>query len=225
MFPRALPLVDPTPFERLALDSTIFRLAMVRVAQNTVQEHYLRKTPREAYSLKKLLGQLSLPSMANLPKVLDSGAFLPRDRRVVDVPEKMSREKQAERNLSALVARSWLLALLQLLPGLSRTFSDRSFLAILFDGVNRILLQHGDDVNLISLALRACMLASTRFRRLFSSSNGFGLFIPALFKAFVDARDNKPIRSSVQYAWQRFFRSHEESFVCTCLLFCFRKAN
>lgn len=84
-------------------------------------------------------------------------------------------------------------------------------LAVLFDGVNRILLTHGEDTNIVGLALRLSMLASTRFRRLFSSSNGFSLFIPALFKVFVDARHNLPIASSIQYAWQRFFRSHGRS--------------
>lgn len=211
MFPQSRPLDDPFPFRRLAIDSTTFRVALVRVAQNSIAEGYLRKAPRDAFTLKKLLGQLSLPSMMDLPATLDAKVFLPRGSIAV---AKMPRAQQDERSISALVARSWLLALLQVLQGLDRNFSARDELAILFDdGVNRILLVHGDDTNLVGLVLRLCMLASTRFRRIFSSSNGFGLFIPSLFKVFVDAGDNEPIRSSVQYAWQRFFRSHAESFV------------
>ncbi|KAM0751576.1 hypothetical protein T439DRAFT_324763 [Meredithblackwellia eburnea MCA 4105] len=214
MFPREAPVRDLSPYRRLAVNSTTFQLATSRVAQNALQASYLRLAPREASAIRKLMGQLSLPTTTDqLPSTLDARSFVPNDRRVTDFPVKIPRAVQDSRALSALVARSWLLSLIQVLHGLSRNFNVRSELQVVFDGVNRILLIHGDDTNIVGLAIRICMLASTRFRRLFSSSDGFSLFIPALFKVFVDARDNLAIRSSILYAWQRFFRSHEESFV------------
>ncbi|KAL8281150.1 hypothetical protein RQP46_006508 [Phenoliferia psychrophenolica] len=216
-FPRQSPTTDPTPFRRLAIDSTTFHLAMVRIAQNATQAGYLRKVPREAHAVRKLMVAFSLPFADDLPAVLVPRTFLPKDRKLVDAPVKVPRQVQDLRSLSALVARSWLMSSIQILHGLSRHFNVHAELAILFDGVNRILLTHSDDTNLVGLAIRLCMLASTRFRRLFASSNGFQLFVPALFKVFVDARHNLPIASSIQYAWQRFFRSHEESFVFASL--------
>lgn len=122
-FPRQRPSKDPTPFRRLAVDSTTFHLAMVRIAQNSTQAGYLHKVPREAHAVRKLMGQLSLPVADDLPAVLEPHAFLPKDRRVADAPVKVPREVQDLRSLSALVARSWLLSCIQVLHGLSRHFN------------------------------------------------------------------------------------------------------
>ena len=72
-FPRQRPSKDPTPFRRLAVDSTTFHLAMVRIAQNSTQAGYLHKVPREAHAVRKLMGQLSLPVADDLPTVLEIG--------------------------------------------------------------------------------------------------------------------------------------------------------
>lgn len=212
-FPRYKPPRDPTPFRRITTDSTTFKIGMVRIAQNLAMAAHVREHPSEAHTMRKLLVHpFDLPTLSHLPVVLDRNSFTPNS-----TPQMTrSRQEQDARNLSSLVARSWLLLVLEILSGLSRSFNLRPDLASLLDSVNRILLVHGDDTNLVGLALRIYMLASSRFRRLFAS-NGFDLVVPAIFKVFVEAQGNEGVRSACRYAWQRFYRAHEESFVVQSL--------
>lgn len=192
------------------VDSISLHLSMIRIAQNDLISN-LAFSPSEAYLiLKKLQGQTLFP-IPNLVQNLEPSIFLPGDD-ANSTPTKLSRLDQDSKNLSALVARSFLLATLQILKSLSRNFNSREELATLFDGITRILLIFGNDSNILGLALRSFMLASSRFRRLFSSDNGFALFIPALFKVFVDAKTNS-IRNLILYSFERFYISHETSFV------------
>jgi hypothetical protein len=186
---------------------------MVRIAQNLAMAAHVREHPREAHAMKKLfVDPFDLPTLSHLPPILDRKSFVPRST----LPTTRSRKEQDERNLCSLVARSWLLLILEILSGLSRSFNLRPELASLLDSVNRILIVHGDDTNLVGLALRIYMLASSRFRRLFAA-NGFELVVPVIFRVFVEARGNEGIRSACRYAWQRFYRAHEESFVVQAL--------
>lgn len=57
------------------------------------------------------------------------------------------------------------------------------------------------------------MLASTRFRRLFISGGGYTLFMPALFKTYCECESHFGIRSAIEYATNRFYSLHQESFV------------
>lgn len=202
-------------FRHLTVDSSTFQVAMIRIAQNSLHTSYLRKNPSQAYTLKKLLGPLALPSTSHFPLHIDLHSFLPQDATTID--GFITRKAQELLNVSVLVARSWLLSGIETLGGLNRNTNDLSELATLFEGISKILLVHGRDTNIVGLALRSCMLASTRFHRLFSSGNGFSLFLPALFHVFCTAVHNPPIRGAIQYAWQRFYRSHEESFVFQAL--------
>lgn len=186
---------------------------MVRIAQNLAMASHVREHPREAHAMKKLfVDPFDLPTLSHLPPILDRKYFVVRST----LPTTKSRKEQDERNLCSLVARSWLLLILEILSGLSRSFNLRPELASLLDSVNRILIVHGDDTNLVGLALRIYMLASSRFRRLFAA-NGFELVVPVIFRVFVEARGNEGIRSACRYAWQRFYRAHEESFVVQAL--------
>lgn len=215
MFPQRAPPVDHNPYRHLLIDSTTFQVAMLRIAQNSLHTSYLRKNPSQAFTLKKLLGSLSLPGTSHLPPNLDLHSFLPKETSATD--GFIAPETQELLNVSALVARSWLLSVIEILRGLNRNISDRTELATLFEGISRILLIHGRDTNIVGLALRSCMLASTKFYRLFSSGDGFSLFLPSLFQVFWTAQQDPPIRSTILYAWQRFYRSHEESFVFQAL--------
>ena len=167
-------------FRTLKVDETVFRVAMVRVAQMGLQGGYVAKVPREAAAVKKGWTKLELPGLAK-GEVLEVFDFrtTPEEK---DAARLQAGQNAGDKAISALVARAWLISLMPILAGLSRNFNARDELAVLFEGVTKVLLVHGQDTNILGLALRLCMLASTRFRRVYSSSNGFGLFIPALFK-------------------------------------------
>jgi hypothetical protein len=57
------------------------------------------------------------------------------------------------------------------------------------------------------------MIASTRFRRLFMSTGGYTLFMPAVFKSYSQSRKGSAIRLAIEYGINRFYAQHEEAFV------------
>lgn len=71
------------------------------------------------------------------------------------------------------------------------------------------------------------MIASTRFRRLFMSTGGYTLFMPAVFKAYSQSHKGSAIRLAIEYGINRFYAQHEEAFVFQTLdvlsLIIFRK--
>jgi hypothetical protein len=64
--------------------------------------------------------------------------------------------------------------------------------------------------NTLSAAL---MIASTRFRRLFMSTGGYTLFMPAVFKSYSQSYRGSAIRLAIEYGINRFYAQHEEAFV------------
>ena len=57
------------------------------------------------------------------------------------------------------------------------------------------------------------MVASTRFRRLFTSGGGYTLFMPSLIKLYVESPSHPGIRTAIEYATSRFYALHRESFL------------
>jgi len=57
------------------------------------------------------------------------------------------------------------------------------------------------------------MVASTRFRRLFTSGGGYTLFMPSLVKLYIEAPSHPGIRTAIEYATSRFYALHKESFL------------
>jgi len=57
------------------------------------------------------------------------------------------------------------------------------------------------------------MVASARFRRLFSSGGGYTLFMPALVKIYTENPTHPGIRPAIEYAASRFYALHKESFL------------
>lgn len=57
------------------------------------------------------------------------------------------------------------------------------------------------------------MVASTRFRRLFASGGGYTLFMPALIKVYAESEQHEGIRRAIEFAANRFYAHHRESFV------------
>ena len=52
--------------------------------------------------------------------------------------------------LSLTLSRSYLLLIQQIFQCISRHLNDRNELAVLLDGLNRILLAHRDDIGIIA---------------------------------------------------------------------------
>lgn len=57
------------------------------------------------------------------------------------------------------------------------------------------------------------MVASTRFRRLFTSGGGYTLFMPAVVKIYAESESHPGIRNAIEYAVNRFYALHKEAFV------------
>jgi len=52
-----------------------------------------------------------------------------------------------------MISRSYILLVAQIFRSMPRHLSDRHELAILIDGLNRTLVVHGDDINIVSQVL------------------------------------------------------------------------
>lgn len=59
----------------------------------------------------------------------------------------------------------------------------------------------------------ALMVATTRFRRLFTSGTAYTLFMPVLIKIYAESETHPGIRPAIEYAVNRFYALHAESFL------------
>ena len=59
----------------------------------------------------------------------------------------------------------------------------------------------------------AFMVASARFRRMFTSGGGYTAFMPAIIKVYAESELNQGIRAAIEYAVGRFYSLHQEAFV------------
>ncbi|KAF8183119.1 hypothetical protein BJ912DRAFT_1144895 [Pholiota molesta] len=213
MFPRNLGSSD-NPFEPVSsrsMSSRLMSISMIRVAQNMFFLSMLKRNLQDVQIIRKNMTSLVLPSLDDEePKALDLRDFLPQKF----LPEARSSRKNGHVEvLSLMVARSSILLIAQIFRSMPRHLSDRHELAVLIDGLNRALLAHGDDINIVSQVLIALMVASTRFRRLFTSGSGYNLFMPALVKVYAETPSHPGIRNAIEYAVNRFYALHQESFL------------
>ncbi|PCH35413.1 hypothetical protein WOLCODRAFT_133859 [Wolfiporia cocos MD-104 SS10] len=208
MFPRALEESE-NPFE--SIPAPLVWITLVRTSQNLLFHRMLERDPQELKIIRKSITRLALPSKGRSEDggFLPSAAFMPRKRNV-------SMHSASDMGLTALsltLARSHLLLVSQMFWSMSRHLSDRQELAILMDGLNRVLLTHGDDIGIVGHAMLAFMLASTRFKRMFISGGAYALFMPAIIKVYSEADGHPGIRTAIEYAVNRFYTLHQESFV------------
>ncbi|KDQ15355.1 hypothetical protein BOTBODRAFT_131132 [Botryobasidium botryosum FD-172 SS1] len=206
LFPQALPLVSSHNPHR-----SVIELTMIRTAQNLLLLRLLKRNPKEVHLVRKGLSRLFLPtdSPDDQVKPLELGDFLPSRE-----GHQTTAQHGAElARFSLVFSRSHILLVSQIFRSLNRNLNDRTELAKFIDGINRILLAHGDDVGIVGHSLLAFMIASTRFRRLFASSAGFTLFMPAVIKVYCEAETQPGIRSAIKYAVHRFFALHDKAFV------------
>ncbi|KAF9233194.1 hypothetical protein BU15DRAFT_90452 [Melanogaster broomeanus] len=192
MFPKALPHHEDDG-SRLSFLTTI---TMIRVSQNWLFLSMLKKHPQDVQAIRKNMSRLELPSLnsATAWEPLTLEDVLPHKDHI---HSDLSGLHSKIDTLSLLLSRSYLLLIAQI-------FSDRNELAVFIDGLNRILLSHGDDIGIVGQALIALMVASTRFRRLFTSGGGYPLFM---------LEGHEGIRQAIEYSASRFYALHQEAFI------------
>lgn len=214
-------------------------ITMIRTAQNTLFLSMLKKNPQDVHTIRKNLEGFSLPGDShsgpmNLPDFIPN----PTGNKRGEI------ENSIINGLSLVLSHSYLLLVAQVFRSMSRHMNDREEFGLLVDGINRILLVHGDDLGIVAQAMigewrskiacsasktssTALMIASTRFRRLFMSTGGYTLFMPAVFKSYSQSRKGSAIQLAIEYAINRFYVQHEEAFVFQTLdvlsLIIFRK--
>lgn len=149
MFPRNLGTSD-NPLESVLQKLT--SITIIRVSQNMFFLSMLKRNYQDVQVIRKSMSRLVLPSLEadEIQKALEIQDFIPRKHIPSDRPS--SRNSTVE-DLSLMVARSYILLAAQIFRSMSRHLSDRDELAVLIDGLNRTLLVHGDDINVVSQVL------------------------------------------------------------------------
>ena len=146
MFPRSLPM-HTNPFE--TLPPALVCMVMIRTSQNLLFVNILQRSPQDLKVLRKNISNFQLPSLSRsgTDHTLILKNMLPERQRLAD------RRSFADTSILALsltLARSHLLLIQQIFQCMSRHLNDRSELAALMDGLNRILLTHKDDIGIVA---------------------------------------------------------------------------
>jgi hypothetical protein len=146
MFPTMLGPYD-NPFE--AAPSHLVHMTMIRLSQNMLFLSMLKRNPQDVQLIRKNMSRLVLPSRENEvdARPLKLADFVPHKRESErSIPFSLD---SSLRGLSLMLSRSYLLLIAQIFRSMSRHLNDRNELAVLVDGLNRILLVHGDDIGIV----------------------------------------------------------------------------
>ena len=135
------------PFD--TLPAPVVWVTMVRTAQNLLFLNMLRKNAQDVKVFRKNLTTLVLP--VNFDDMQQSA--IPLTAYVPSQEQARAPPNPALTALSLTLARSHLLVLHQVFRSMTRHLNDREELALLLDGINRILLAHGDDVGVVAQAM------------------------------------------------------------------------
>ncbi|KAI0041863.1 hypothetical protein FA95DRAFT_1500866 [Auriscalpium vulgare] len=210
MFPRVPGMIgsraDPDAIRRLAY------VTVIRISQHILFLNMLQRNPQDVQAIRKNMSRLVLPSMTDAvdPPLIELRDYIPRKQEHSQTP---SPESATVAGLSLMLARSYVLLVAEIFKSMPRHLNDRNELAVLINGLNRILLAHGDDIGIVGHVLVALMTASTRFRRIFLSGGGYTLFMPVIMKVYAESELNFGIRAAIEYATNRFYALHQEAFV------------
>jgi hypothetical protein len=150
MFPRTFGSIN-NPFD--AAPPHLVAMSIIRLSQNMFFLAMLKRNPQDIQMVRKNISGLVLPSRENQYKSgpLEWADFVPRkaESQQMDVlPLDMGLK-----SLSLMLSRSYLLVVAQIFRSMSRHLSDRNELAVHIDGLNRILLAHGDDIGIVTHAM------------------------------------------------------------------------
>ncbi|KAH8987795.1 hypothetical protein EDB92DRAFT_2013926 [Lactarius akahatsu] len=229
MFPRSLGEI--TSSSEVATLHRLGRVVLVRVAQNLLFMNMLKRNRQEVQAIRKNMSRLVLPTTADADqRSSDPLSFLPKKERTTYFKTTLGANTSA---LSLLLSRCHVLLVTEIFRSLPRHLNDRSELAVIIDGLNEILLVHGDDIGIVAHVLigeaivafgrslthsaLALMTASARFHRLFTSGGGYTLFISVLFKVYSESESNEGVRLAIEYCINRFYAVHQEAFVFQAL--------
>jgi len=146
MFPNAMsPTENPSE-----VPPSLMSITMIRVAQHRLFISMLKRNPQDVQVIRKNMAHLVLPSTdaSTAGRFLELSDFIPR---------KLSAQRAGLEPLvtalSLMLSRSYLLLIAQIFRSMSRHLSDRGELAVFIDGLNRILLTHGNDIGIVSHSL------------------------------------------------------------------------
>ncbi|KAK9767103.1 hypothetical protein K7432_003332 [Basidiobolus ranarum] len=228
--------IPTSPVEELASDShnypsgipkRTFQMTMLRIAQIHFMFNFVSRYPREAINVNRVVQSFSpIPWENRIFEFdwdeLNSEADLNHTQNGPSVPNTTNSFSSFKANsqlrlLSALQCRAWMHFMETIVFALPNNFNDREELERILSDVNSVLKYHGDDLGLVTQALVLYINVSASFKRLFTSSRGYHLFVPALFQGYFVAQHSPAVQSSIEYAWMRFYSLHEDSFILQAL--------
>jgi hypothetical protein len=130
----------------------LISVTMIRVSQNLLLLSLLKRNPQDVNLVRKNMGRLALPSLDPIPDAppIELRDYIPR--RDNQVPQLKSIEGKIH-GLSLILARSHVPLVAEVFRCMSRHLNDRNELATLMEGLNRILLAHGNDLSIVSHCL------------------------------------------------------------------------
>lgn len=156
MFPNAMsPSENP-----LEVPPSLMSITMIRVAQHRLFISMLKRNPQDVQVIRKNMAHLVLPSTdaSTAGRFLELSDFIPRK-----LFAQRAGLKPLVTALSLMLSRSYLLLIAQIFRSMSRHLSDRGELAVFIDGLNRILLTHGNDIGIVSHSLIGEIVTYTLF--------------------------------------------------------------
>lgn len=147
LFPRAL-AKSHDPFETLPAD--VVWITLIRTSQNNLFLKMLKRNPQDIKAIRKNMTRLVLPTLydKDSPSPVTLLDMLPR--KPGTGTNVSSLDDPTIHVLSATLARSYLLLISQVFQATSRHLNDRAELAVLMDGLNRILVVHGKDIGIVA---------------------------------------------------------------------------
>jgi hypothetical protein len=148
LFPRFLEVADVYPFSKAP--PNLVWISMIRTSQNMLFLSMLRRNPQDIKVIRKNMSNLELPALepngvspaATISDMIPRQALRQRTAR--------SKAQTTLTSLSLMLSRSYLLLIEQMFQCMPRHLSDREELALLIDGLIRILLSHGDDIGIVA---------------------------------------------------------------------------
>ena len=144
MFPQSLgDTRDP-----FAVTPKLRWITMIRAAQNAIFLSMLKKNPQDVHAIRKNLEGFSLPGDDHSGPT-DLADFIPEQKGYTGREIKNS----VIDGLSLVLSRSYLLLVAQIFRSISRHMNNREEFGLLVDGINRILLVHGDDLGIVTQAM------------------------------------------------------------------------
>lgn len=222
MFPNQL--TEPAPaLPRQGIPYQLFQMAVTNIGQIQFMTSFLIRFPLEVQDLKSSISRFNrLPRLDSSatdvsPKTEDNQYLPDMAKQGTRFVETSSTRDKSIQVLSSLRARAWLCFILNMLQRIEKNNSERIELMNIFDGVNVILLEHGDDLGIIGQALDIYITAATRLRRFFALQNGYSLIFPALFKIYCDSKAAKVVQDTIDAVFYRFYLLHQEAFILQSL--------